>query len=58
MLSRALDFLCFHAFIRIPPRWIFTRPAMAILPRAGNYAYREQSPTPPDPGHEQAGGNG
>lgn len=43
MLSRALDFVCYHAFIRIPSRWVFTKAAMALLPRAGSYAYRGEA---------------
>lgn len=43
MFSRALDFVCYHAFIRIPSRWVFTKAAMALLPRAGSYAYRGEA---------------
>lgn len=48
MLSRALDFACFHLWIRIPVRWCCTRPALALLPRAGNYAYGGAVPEPPE----------
>lgn len=58
MLRLAVNFVCFHVWIRLPMRWNATRPAMAMLARAGEYAYRDDSPTPPDPGHEREGGNG
>lgn len=42
-MRNAFLWVCYHVWMLIPSRWVFSRPANWLLPYAGEHAHRPRS---------------